>query len=40
MTTAGQLTPRRIRPMQTTTKSTPPLAIRRGKITRPQKAVI
>jgi hypothetical protein len=26
--------------MQTTTPSTPPLAIRRGKITRPQKAVI
>jgi hypothetical protein len=26
--------------MQTTTKSTPPLAIRRGKITRPQKAVV
>ena len=26
--------------MQTTTKSTPPLAIRRGKIARPQKAVV
>ncbi|MEY4245641.1 MAG: hypothetical protein RLZZ245_3226, partial [Verrucomicrobiota bacterium] len=31
----GQLTPRRIRKMQTTSKSTHPLAIRRGKITRP-----
>ena len=36
----GQLTPRRIRKMQTNTKSTHPLAIRRGKITRPQKVVI
>ena len=36
----GQLTPRRIRQMQTNTKSTNPLAIRRGKITRPQKVVI
>jgi hypothetical protein len=36
----GHLTPRRIRQMQTTSKSTSPLAIRRGKITRPQKAVV
>lgn len=36
----GQLTPRRIRQMQTTSKSANPLAIRRGKITRPQKVVI
>ena len=36
----GQLTPRRIHPMQTTTQSTSPLAIRRGRIARPQKVVI
>jgi hypothetical protein len=36
----GHLTPRRIRQMQTTSKSAPSLAIRRGKITRPQKAVV
>jgi hypothetical protein len=36
----GQLTPRRILQMQTNTKSTNPLAIRRGKIARPQKVVI
>jgi len=36
----GQLTPRRIRQMQNNTKSNNPLAIRRGKITRPQKVVI
>ena len=34
------MTPRRIRKMQTTSQSTNPLAIRRGKITRPQKVVI
>jgi hypothetical protein len=38
--TAGRLTPRRIHQMQTTAKSTTPLAIRRGRITRPQKVVI
>lgn len=36
----GHLTPRRIRQMQTTTKPSPSLAIRRGKINRPQKVVL
>ena len=34
------MTPRRIRQMQTTSKSANPLAIRRGRISRPQKVVI